>query len=94
LIALRGPYRFKGTSRTLAHSDVVSPHGLSGVYEAAVIEVRAVLDCDAPDVGFRVAEAEAVPPARPFGSESKAAMSSNFRKERAAHSVVGEDGDL
>jgi hypothetical protein len=67
LIALRGPYRFKRTSRTLAHSNVVSPHGLSGVYEAAVIEVRAVPDCDAPDVGFRVAEAEAVPLARPFG---------------------------
>src|SRR5262245_49630165 len=39
-----------------------------GVEEAAaLIEVRAVIDGDAPDVGFRVAEAEAVPPARPLG---------------------------
>jgi hypothetical protein len=55
-------------SRTLAQTDVVSHRGLSRVCEAAaVIEVRAELDCNTPDVGFRVAEAEAVPPARPFG---------------------------
>jgi hypothetical protein len=68
LTALRGPYRFKGTFPDDGPLRRRLVRGLSGVYEAAtVIEVRAVLDCDPPDVGFRVAETEAVPPARPLG---------------------------
>jgi hypothetical protein len=40
----------------------------SGVDEAAsVIEVRAKLDCDAPDVALRILEAEAESPPRPVG---------------------------